>query len=426
MPKRVLQIILLVSCCHLLVHVYEQSFASVEQLVALDFSVTQRSTGLLATYFRLPFGVCALAAGWLADRWGAKHMLLVYLVGCSATAVFVAASPSLSLLYPSLFAMGTFASIYHPAGLALIGQHTTPENRPMALGYHGILGSVGIAAGPFIAAALLAMDFTWQQFYFFLAIPGVMLALFLRWALPRDERASQSGTVSAPPHTATSPVAGVTPANSNPSPPADSSDSSDTSQWRNYFLLISAILLSGFVYAAVMTFLPRYLDESGLPVEAYIPKESLRNVLAGFVLLLGAVGQYTSGRLARPHTLEPWLVAVFVASAPCLLAMGFASGPLRIAAAALFALIFFMHQPLYNSLVAKYVRRNRRSLAYGLSFTLGFGGGSLGPAVAGALGESFGPNGEVITYCVLAGLIFLSAMMVLALVGSAHRTAGTR
>ncbi len=399
MSKRVLQIVLLISCCHLLVHVYEQSFSSVEQLVGDQYGVTQAITGQLGTTFRLPFGVCALFAGWLADRWGARRMLLVYLLGCAVAACLVAVSPSLAVLFLTLFVMGTFASIYHPAGLALIGRHTTAENRPMALGYHGILGSIGIATGPFIAAGVLQFEFTWQQYYFFLAVPGVLLAVLIGLTLPRDEaptEVEEALAAAAKPQANGASAVPQTPAGSN---------------WGCYFLLISAILLSGFVYASVMTFLARYLDDIGLRFGDLAP-ESQRNLLAGGVLLLGAIGQYTAGRVARPHTLERWLMLVFFLTAPCLLAMGVAQGPWRIAAAAVFAPVFFMHQPLYNSLVAKYIRRDRRSLAYGLSFTLGFGGGSLGPAITGALATWSERYGDVISYSVLAGLILVSSLMI--------------
>jgi hypothetical protein len=76
-----------------------------------------------------------------------------------------------------------------------------------------------------------------------------------------------------------------------------------------------------------------------------------------------------------------------------------------------------MHQPLYNSLVAKYVPRGRRSLAYGLSFTAGFGVGSVGSAFAGkiraALAEN--PNRDLMNYGTLALAMGLAGMLALVL-----------
>lgn len=398
MKSATLRLVLLVSCCHALVHVYELSFASVEQLVGTEFGVGTGVTGWLGTCLRLPFGLCAILAGWLADRFGAKRLLLVYLVGASGAALLAWLAPNLGALFLAMFTLGMFASIYHPAGVALISHETTPENRTMALGYHGILGSAGIAAGPFLAALVLATEASWRQYYLVLTVPGVLLAVLLSLRLSHGR-----GNASA----------------SGPQPPPG--DGEDGSRWDCYALLILSATLSGFVYAAVLTFLPRYLGGSGLDLTGItdrflglvglggttVSPVSVGNFLTGVVLMLGIFGQYTSGRIARPTTLEPLMAFGFFATAPCLLWMGLADGLTRVWAAALFAPLFFMHQPLFNSLVAKYVPRRRRSLAYGLSFTVGFGVGSTGSAFAGATQSNLATYGTLAAITCVVGCLCL-------------------
>ncbi len=68
-----------------------------------------------------------------------------------------------------------------------------------------------------------------------------------------------------------------------------------------------------------------------------------------------------------------------------------------------------MHQPLYNSLVAKYVPRRRRSLCYGLSFTIGFGVGSFGPNIVGRM------DNTLLIHAILAGLLCLAGSVALVL-----------
>lgn len=372
MSSATLRLVLLVSCCHGLVHVWEHSLASVEQLIAQDgdFGIPateheqKKVTGGLGTCLRAPFGLCALLAGWLADRFGSKRLLLVYLLGCSLAVLLAFAAPNLAVLFVAMFTLGMFASIYHPAGVGLITHHTTPENRPRALGCHGVFGSAGIAAGPFLAAIVLTGEATWRQYYLVLAIPGLLLAVLLALRLARlQEQAGVAVKTSA-------------------------ADGEDDAHWPSYFMLIGLASVAGFVYAAILHFLPRYMDEAGLRElleisRQQVPDKGLRNYLAGTVLLLGMAGQYAAGRIARPATLEPLMAAAFFGCVPCVLAMAFAEGTSRIWVAGLFSPLFFMHQPLYNSLVAKYVPRRRRSLCYGLSFTLGFGVGALGPSFAG-------------------------------------------
>jgi hypothetical protein len=63
--------------------------------------------------------------------------------------------------------------------------------------------------------------------------------------------------------------------------------------------------------------------------------------------------------------------------------MAVADGWSRPAAAACWTLIHFMHQPIYNTLIAKYTPRKQRGMFYGISFAMGQGVGSFGAGFAG-------------------------------------------
>ena len=390
LDRSTLRLVLLISVAHALVHVFEHSFACVEQLVVDDgaFAIAaatgKQTAGQLGSTLRLPFGLCAMLAGWLADRYGSRRLLLIYLVGGSFAALLAAWSPTLAAMFLSMFVLGMFASIYHPAGVSLIAHHTTPENRSLALGYHGILGSLGIACGPFLAGAVLATGATWRQYYLVLSIPGILLALVLRSMLSHEDDIIHTDADQ----------------NAEPHP-------EDDAHWYAYATLMGVTSLAGIVYAGILNFLPRYLDETGLDLG--VPPESLRNYLTGAVLALGAIGQYTAGRLARPSTLEFLMATSFYATAPFVFWMGFAQGPARLWAAAGFAPLFFMHQPLFNSLIAKYVPRRRRSFCFGLSFTVGFGIGSIGPTVSGFA------KTELINFSILGTLLTIAATLCLGL-----------
>ena len=386
MSAATLRLVLLVSCAHALVHILELSFGNVELLICDDFGIGKQVAGDLGACLRLPYGLFALAAGWLADRFGVKRLLLVYLLGGSFAAVTAWWSPNLAVLFVSMFTLGMFVSIYHPAGVGLITHYTTPENRPKALGYHGIFGSLGIAAGPFIAGLAFTCGVSWRQYFLLLSVPGAVLAVcFLAW-LPHEPSCNSSKPNG----------------NHDTQPPLDLGE--DEAHWYSYFTLILMASLAGIVYSAVLTFLPRYLDKSGLVVSGISP-ESMRVYLTSFVLALGIIGQIAAGWLAKPKTLEWMMALAFYAAAPCVLWMGFAQGTARILAAALFAPLFFMHQPLFNSLVAKYVPRRRRSLCYGLAFTCGFGIGAYGPRLAGRI------QNEAVLFSILAALMITSATL---------------
>src|SRR5580658_2312348 len=67
----------------------------------------------------IAFGLFSLPAGWLADRWSRRNMMVAFYLGCGVSLVAAALAPSLYVLAAALFVLGMFASIYHPVGTAL-------------------------------------------------------------------------------------------------------------------------------------------------------------------------------------------------------------------------------------------------------------------------------------------------------------------
>ena len=355
-------VLLLVSCAHSLAHVLELSLPGVEQQISADYGVGKTVMGWLAFCWRLPWGLGAIAAGALVDRYGGPRMLAAYLLGCAAMCATAGQVPPLPGLFFAMFIMGSFASIYHPAGLALIAEQTTPDNRAFALSIHGVFGSLGIGAAPLLAGMMLSGGASWSQYYWVLAIlcGGLALPWVGRgWSGEKQAAAAQSAAGQA---------------------------EDARADWPSFFGLLGLALLQGTVYSGVMAFLPRYFSESRLALPG-ISADGAGGVLAGGVLLLGCAGQMLAGIIARPAKLERQLAGVAFGNAPFLLAMGLVSAYGRLAAAGGFALVHFMHQPLYNTLVAKYAPSARRSLCYGVSFATGLGVGGLGAAFAGYFDE---------------------------------------
>jgi MFS family permease len=114
------------------------------------------------------FGLGALPAGWLGDRWSAERMMVVFFVGSggAASATGLAGSPTALAL--GLAAIGLFGSIYHPVGTAWLIRNAA--NRGRALGWNGISGSIGLAAAPFVAGALVQV-ISWRAAFI---IPGTL------------------------------------------------------------------------------------------------------------------------------------------------------------------------------------------------------------------------------------------------------------
>ncbi|MGZ0168851.1 MAG: MFS transporter [Planctomycetales bacterium] len=390
MPASTFRLVLLISCAHALVHTFELALPAVEQMIGDEYGVGKASMGALGMVWRLPFGLGAVLAGLLADRYGSRPLLIVYLVGCSMTAVLAQWAPTFNLLFLVMLAMGCFASIYHPAGLSLITRETTPETRGSALGLHGIIGSLGIAGAPFGAMLLFSSgNLGWRDYYLILTVPAMLIAARLLLDELRHRKELKSATVSA----------------ASEMPPEEAIC------WSRYLVLVSAGALSGFVYGAFMHFLPRYLDTAGLRPEDWTPA-SFRNALAAAVLGFGAIGQGIAGRLCRPGRLEFLLVLVLFGNVPPLLWMAFAEGPSRFIAACLLAVVHFMNQPIYNSLIAQHIPASRRSLGYGFSNMMCFGIGAFGPYFAGQVVGDTAVYGGLAAVAAVAGLFAIYSLII--------------
>lgn len=411
LSSRVFRIILLVSCAHALVHLLEQSIASVEQVISKDFELNLQQSGWLGTALRLPYGLGAFLSGLLADRFGEKRILVLYLFGSAIVSVSFLGSGTASVVYTQLFSLGAFASMYHPAGLALLANETTPLQRARALGTHGVFGSLGIASAPFLAGLVLSFrPDGWRGYYLGLGILSGLLGVLI-WSLLKpssrqpalsDCEADDSGTYKQ--KTDTVPEQRV------------------LFQLGPYTLLVIGTALGGTVYGGVLHFLPRYLKETGTfgrlehLTGMTIADAAIGNYAAALALICGAFGQWAAGRIAKPGTLPVLLALVYAANIPFLIWMTVADGWQRLAAACLWAFFHFMNQPLYNSLLAEFLPQNRRSAGFGFSNMMGFGVGAVGPPLVAFFDERF--SDYTYSYCALAVLAFLASLLPLPLLSA--------
>src|SRR2546422_1610843 len=165
----------------------------------------------------------------------------------------LAATPSLPLLTVSLGALGLFSGIYHPPGLSIISRAVAEQGRGM--GWHGMGGSLGIAAGPAYVGTALAVGWSWRPVAGLLVIPGLLALALLAFArLPSEASTPEPGS-------------------SRPQVALLS---------RSFAFILLVYMFAGFAYQGGLTFLPRFVG-------------------AGFfalALALGAIGQVLSGRLA--------------------------------------------------------------------------------------------------------------------------------
>src|SRR5476651_1411421 len=85
---------------------------------------------LTSTAF-LAFGIFSLPAGWLADRWSRRNMMAAFYLGCGVSLAAAGVAPNLTMLGVAMFALGVFAAIYHPVGMAMLIEASGARGRTL-------------------------------------------------------------------------------------------------------------------------------------------------------------------------------------------------------------------------------------------------------------------------------------------------------
>ncbi len=323
-----------------------------------DFHADPLTLGLLfALGFGL-YGVGAVPFGFLADRRSPGPLLVLSALGIGGSMAAIALSSSVPVLAVSLGALGFSSAIYHPTGLAVISRRVAEQGR--AMGWHGMGGSLGIAAGPAFVGVALSLGWSWRLVAGALILPAIAVAsLLLARPLPHDAAGDRGDPVVSRRALFTVP----------------------------FLLVLLVYMFAGFAYQGGLAFLPHFIGP-GLFVLA---------------LACGAVGQVASGRLADRPRPERTLFALSLVGALLLLLLAlFVSSSLSGApfggAAIVFGLVLFSLEPLQNTLVTREAPRPLRGSAFGFAFLSVFGIGSIGAVLAGWLLQQ---NQDAVLFLVL-------------------------
>ena len=114
------------------------------------------------------FGAGSLLTGWLGDRWSRRHMMLIFFVGTGLSMISVGFVQTPAQLGTALFAIGIFASIYHPVGTAMIVSYADRLGREMGL--NGVWGNLGVASSALVTG-VIGQYLGWR---FAFIVPGIV------------------------------------------------------------------------------------------------------------------------------------------------------------------------------------------------------------------------------------------------------------
>jgi predicted MFS family arabinose efflux permease len=158
-----------------LVALDQRAIAPVLPQIAGDFGASVTAAGLAMTAYLLPYGLCQLVYGPLADRVGAMRVITVAGVAYALAVFAGAVVPDLGALIVARLAAGGLAAAFFPLALATIGNLVPYAERQGAVAT--LLAA--FAAGQVMSAGLgglLAQALSWRATF---VVAATLLALLL-------------------------------------------------------------------------------------------------------------------------------------------------------------------------------------------------------------------------------------------------------
>jgi len=360
--------------------VYDRPYS---ELIALS------STAFLA------FGIFSLPAGWLADRWSRRNMMAAFYLGCGLSLAGAGLAPNLTMLAVAMFALGIFAAIYHPVGMAMLIEASGAKGRTLA--FNGVCGNLGVSLAAGISAAL-ATWLGWRWAFFAPALVSFVTGIVYLWLTPDDGHHAKT-RVSAP-------AVALSP--------------------RLAFMLFSLFIVialsAGLTFNVLTIALPKIVDErlsSSMPLV-------LVGSIATAVLVCGALAQLIVGRLVEwvtPHAIFAAVTGIgFLGN----LWAAYANGVSLLIALAIAIAAIYGQVTVNDMIMARYTADAWRGRVYAIRYFLLFISAGAAIGMISMLHKSGGFTLVLSVNAVIALLLFIATLGLVAMIVSVegkHRAA---
>ena len=340
---------LLLNIGHFLDHLFTLIFATVAALVLYrEWGVGYAELLAYATPGFFAFGLFSLPAGWLADKWSRKGMMLVFFLGMGGSAMLTALAETPLQIGIGLFVIGIFGAIYHPVGLAMVVQGRAKTGMPLAI--NGVFGNLGVGCAALVTGFLIDQA-GWRSAFVWpgavcVAI-GLTYAVFLSVSRRLDDVAAYSGKPNFEQRLQVP---------------------------RNVLVKIFAVIffstaVGGLVFQSTTFSLPKVFDER-------LGDLALTTTSVGgfafLVFALASVGQLIVGFLLDRVSLKTIFLAVAGIQALFFALMVGATGSVVLALGAVFMLAVFGQIPINDVLVGRITHSEWRSRVFGLRYIVTF------------------------------------------------------
>jgi MFS family permease len=335
----------------------------------------------------LAFGIFSLPAGWLADRWSRRNMMAAFYFGCGVSLAGAGLAPNLATLVVAMFALGIFAAIYHPVGMAMLIEASGAKGRTLA--FNGVCGNLGVSLAAGISGAL-AYWVSWRVAFFAPALVSFVTGIAYLWLTPDDLHHAKSR--KSVPAVALTPRLAV----------------------MLFGLFIVIALSAGLTFNVLTIALPKIVDErlsSDLPLV-------LVGSIATVVLVCGALAQLTVGRLVErvpPHIIFAAVTGIgFLGN----LWAAYANGVTLLVALAIAIAAIYGQVTVNDMIMARYTADAWRGRVYAVRYFLLFISAGAAIGMIALLHKSGGFSLVLSVSAMIALLLFISTLGLVAMIVS--------
>ncbi|KLV04119.1 multidrug transporter [Photobacterium aquae] len=314
----------------------------------------------LGSWGMLAYGLGALPAGWLGDRWGHQKMMVLFFFGTGISAILTTLAHTPQQLALGIVAIGLFSSIYHPVGMALLFQIVRNKGRAVAV--NGVAGNIGLACAS-ITTALLTSHYGWQ--YAFL-VPG-MLSCFLggvyAWTSQRLSGKANTNTEM------------------------EQNTSTVTQPLRLFTIIAIIAAAGGLLFQSTTTALPKILNVT------FNANLNQTGTLSTVIFLVAAIAQIGIGELIGKVSTR--ILLTVITAGQCLFLLMAAQSSEWSLTLSLAGFLFFVYAqiPVNDWLIGRYAHSSWRARLYALKYTLSF---STGPIAYWLIAQTYQTTGHFI------------------------------
>jgi MFS family permease len=376
-PQTVIQY---VNIAHFIDHYAMLIFAAAVIVMAPAFNLGYAEMLPYATPGFVAFGAGSLIAGWLGDRWSRRHMMAVFFIGIGFSMISVGFVQTPLQLGVALFAIGVFASIYHPVGTAMIVSHAEQIGREV--GINGVWGNLGVGLSALVTG-VTAQYLGWRWAFIVPGIVTIGIGLVFMRAIQHEVRSGHKT------EQATARVA-------------------KKDMWRVFVALLLAVLASSTTFNAVTVALPKLFAER---LSDMTTNTALLGLITAGVYVFGALTQYNVGKLIDKHSLKQIFLFMSLVPAPLLYGAAVLNNvPLLVVSIGIVMGMFGL-VTVNDAMVGKYTADEWRARAYSVRYFIGFTAAGVAVGLIAVLHDKGGFALTLKAFAALCVFIIVAALV---------------